>query len=134
MAHVPVGYYTVLETYSKVQIIISVVEGQILIFIETHSVVHSRRTICKILMFCSFVFFLLVIVLSVLLRFTPSNYPSGLIKLFLCDYSTIQQLPDKCRIPEKDVSSRKSCPKKDVSSRKMCSQERRVSKSTLIYY
>jgi len=34
-------------------------------------------------MFCPFVLFLLAIVLSVLLRFTDSDYPFGIFKLFL---------------------------------------------------
>jgi hypothetical protein len=40
--------------------------------------------VCLLIVVCPFVLFLLVIVLSVLLRFTESDYPFGIFKLFLC--------------------------------------------------
>ena len=40
--------------------------------------------VCFVDRYCSFVLFRLVIVLSVLLRYTDSDYPFGIFKLFLC--------------------------------------------------
>jgi hypothetical protein len=66
---------------------VSLVEQELLTLPEHLSsppVFHGIR-VSFICMFCRslFVFFLLVIVLSVLLRYTDSDYPFGIFKLFL---------------------------------------------------
>jgi hypothetical protein len=59
-------------------------------FIPIFSVVHVAQTsahcvvFCKSFSFCFLVLFLLAIVFSVLLRFTASDYPFGIFKIFLC--------------------------------------------------
>ena len=57
-------------------------------FIPIFSVVHIAQTLAHCVVFCkSFFFlvlFLLAIVFSVLLRFTASDYPFGVFKIFLC--------------------------------------------------
>ena len=47
--------------------------------------VTRSLVLCVCLSFCSFVLFLLAIVLSVLLEFMDSDYPFGIFKLFLYD-------------------------------------------------
>jgi hypothetical protein len=46
--------------------------------------------LCVCFVVCPFVLFLLAIVLSVLLRFTDSDYPFGIFKLFLYPTASIQ--------------------------------------------
>jgi len=41
-----------------------------------------KRDICNLFVICTFVPFLLTIVLSVLLLYTDSDYPFGIFKLF----------------------------------------------------
>ena len=60
------------------------------------SKIRVARSVCFVDFFCLFVLFLLAIVLSVLLRFTDSNYPFDIFKLFLNKNSVCVLLLNCC--------------------------------------
>ena len=78
----------ILENITHIQFRVPLVEQVLLILLEhmisppVFSGVHVTRSLVLCVMFCRSLFILLSIVLSVL-RFTDSDYPTGILKLFL---------------------------------------------------